>query len=52
MIEPPRTILSRLLAPSMPLRMAYYFVLWVGCLVVLGLLLGDPGCTGEGVVPR
>jgi hypothetical protein len=47
-----RTLWARILAPSMPLRMAMYFVLWVALLVVLGLLWDGHGCTGEGVVLR
>ena len=47
-----RTLLARLLAPSIPLRMAYYFVAWVALLVVVGLLMSDPGCTGEGAMLR
>ena len=51
-MTPRRPLLARLLAPSMPLRMAMYLVAWVGLLVVLGLLMSDPGCTGEGVPLR
>ncbi len=47
-----RTILARLLAPSMPLRLAYYAVAWIALLVIVGLLMSDPGCTGEGVPLR
>lgn len=37
---------------SLPWRLAVGFVLLVVVLVVLGLLMADPGCTGEGVVLR
>lgn len=51
-IEPRRSLLDRLLRPSMPLRMAIYFVAWLALLVVVALLWGDPGCSGEGMVLR
>lgn len=50
-IEPHRSLWDRLTRPSMPLRCAYYFVAWLAVLVVVALLMADPGCPGEGV-PR
>lgn len=47
-----RPLWDRLLHPSMPLRLAYYLVAWVSILVVVALLMSDPGCTGEGMVLR
>ena len=49
MTPPRRPLLARLLYPSMPLRLAYYLVAWVAIIVILGLGLSDPGCTGEGM---